>query len=866
MSTMDELQQVLEKMRDAGDLDITARLALLKQASTLYRLPVVAQEGNTLSIRQAIEIAVLNSGGRITTSDGLVWVVSNSSFQKMIARQNQSGEKPFQRERILAIQQLSEIAGNCFPPLIRPCDGRDTDMESIYEYYGEFQAFGEIRKVRLLCKKFKERRSLKVTSKMHSMAMDGESPVARFGTDGVLDDLELVLDVVGSVPERRVPPSVVSTKNTLPARRMIVDSVASMARVKLIAELAGLKKTLTGAGVAPLARMKATSRAGAIRQELGANAGPKSIPFDLSQPDASERALYDYMKTAARHIPAALLPFEMRTVEDLGHAVGQYTRVATATDAILKQGGFNAADTDRAKLDAFDYVANQGVKLAVDTEQLRALDQQADEIMRQSHYEDPEYKKLVDEYDTLSNKFNKITNELYDLIEQEKQALASGNKTSRDDLIRLNVAYERAVDEYKATTKPLVKAYNEFQPKFNAERSKKAMAVYAEAGTAVIQAVLEKSPISHEEAHAWASQQTIDKDAEKKLKASGYKKDQIIADMAEFYRMVAGKSQNIRIALNGAKRASAHGLGNAKGEKIIVIDNNFNKTTLFHELAHFIEDDPIAKGAANGYLIKRRKNADLVRIDQLLPNHGFRKDEVVWEDDFLHPYVGKYYADGCTEVFSMGVQHLATPHAATKLASQDPELFALITGYMTGSVTPAMQAKLNAHKASGGIRASRDEIYEQAIATLAQKIPLTQDGWWDEVQKMPINQKIYLLDYLKHRSKKNTKLEYLGSYGDYRFFYGVFSPIGSGRYVKSWFVAKLGAASFSDDVPDFRDSCPVPESLDFAKVIVAMCEKDTSKRMMFIYRDYCATRNKLSKDPAKMDSLILAAGLEAPTI
>ncbi|MGN8554582.1 UNVERIFIED_CONTAM: hypothetical protein OHV15_18560, partial [Microbacterium sp. SLM126] len=168
--------------------------------------------------------------------------------------------------------------------------------------------------------------------------------------------------------------------------------------------------------------------------------------------------------------------------------------------------------------------------------------------------------------------------------------------------------------------------------------------------------------------------------------------------MAEYYRLSGGKASAIRIGIDGGRRANAVGVTARTDEKVINLGSRFNKTVLFHELAHHLENDPIAMAASNGFLKRRRESDTKFTLRSLTGNKGYGPMEVAYKDGFIDPYVGKVYPGGITEVFSMGVQYLANPSHAAILAAKDPHMLELITGYLSAPLTPAMHAKLNMHQ------------------------------------------------------------------------------------------------------------------------------------------------------------------------
>lgn len=152
---------------------------------------VKAKEGSFLSIEKAISKALSDTSGFVTTGDGMVWALNRKGLNKMVAAQNKDGPKAYQRERILAIQQIVELAHSAKKPVISKDDGRDQMVEAIYSYFAEFSSGGATLRVRILCKKYREQKKT-LKDKMHSIAMDGV-PATLGVADGVLFGLEFVL-------------------------------------------------------------------------------------------------------------------------------------------------------------------------------------------------------------------------------------------------------------------------------------------------------------------------------------------------------------------------------------------------------------------------------------------------------------------------------------------------------------------------------------------------------------------------------------------------------------------------------------------------------------------------------------------------
>lgn len=171
---------------------------------------VKANINATTIIADAIKIAMDNTKGVVTTGDSLIWSISNAALGKMVAGTNKDGIKAYQQERIIAIQQLSELARSAVNPLIREDDGRDAQLDAVYEYNIPFIIDDNTFNVRLLCKKWKIANK-RQKDKMHSIAMDDAiDPAIQTISDGLFIDLELaLLDGAGlENMDNQAPPSV----------------------------------------------------------------------------------------------------------------------------------------------------------------------------------------------------------------------------------------------------------------------------------------------------------------------------------------------------------------------------------------------------------------------------------------------------------------------------------------------------------------------------------------------------------------------------------------------------------------------------------------------------------------------------------
>jgi hypothetical protein len=107
-------------------------------------------------------------------------------------------------------------------------------------------------------------------------------------------------------------------------------------------------------------------------------------------------------------------------------------------------------------------------------------------------------------------------------------------------------------------------------------------------------------------------------------------------------------------------------------------------TTWIHEAGHTFEAvDKDWLNASNEFLDKRRGTEKLQELRTLTGNKAYKDDEVVYEDKFKNPYMGKYYNRQATEITSMGLEWLYKDPAG--FAKEDPEYFEFIVNMLRGT-------------------------------------------------------------------------------------------------------------------------------------------------------------------------------------
>lgn len=219
----------------------------------------------------------------------------------------------------------------------------------------------------------------------------------------------------------------------------------------------------------------------------------------------------------------------------------------------------------------------------------------------------------------------------------------------------------------------------------------------AEFGKVIIARVLEASPVSESEALRWAKSQEIDKAAKATISKT-HSMAGFIHDLADFYRLCGGRLSYVNIV-------DVNHRAHASGDNTYNLGGKADRSVLFHELTHIMERSPSLRAAANSFLDRRTKGDSLESLKSLYPNSNYSHTEVTLKDNFYHPYMGKVYPHGSTEIFTMLTQELADPARAAKLAVNDPESFQFAVGMLSSHTNAerdfsAVEAEENLHVSS----------------------------------------------------------------------------------------------------------------------------------------------------------------------
>ena len=161
--------------------------------------------------------------------------------------------------------------------------------------------------------------------------------------------------------------------------------------------------------------------------------------------------------------------------------------------------------------------------------------------------------------------------------------------------------------------------------------------------------------------------------------ASKHLQRQTIRAAADFCQLT-GKDMGVKAIINEDNRSYANDV-----KMIIGLENGSprgRRQVLFHEMGHFVEfTDPESTKIASDW-VERRADGKSELLKTITVNPNYRDDEIASPDNFFHPYVGKEYEDGFTEVHSMGLEQFSDGYKVTQLFKKDREHFDLITRYI----------------------------------------------------------------------------------------------------------------------------------------------------------------------------------------
>lgn len=576
-------------------------------------------------------------------------------------------------------------------------------------------------------------------------------------------------------------------------------------RLALVRELSGLRSDISGT-LSGMAKMKIVRRITEIRVLLTGRAEVTADDVDINDQEAIDRFVMAEIE---------------RLGDDLTHA--DYTSALMLVSPYLRHGYIKEPDADTTIQEFESFSSVGGGLLPENMDEMLSADASEGEKSNianarrdilDAFWKEPEltekfiaFKQSVsakveetrEALDAVSEEFYKKKPNDWYWTQEYREWESAFNAVKKPFKTR----YTRAYNEREA----LVEAWKQEQIKSRLDEIDALSAKLFEPGRAVIDAVISKSPITPEQADAYASQQVIDSGVKTSLAKIDYPEEKLRADIAEFYRMTGGKVAPLRIRHGsyGGGRASAQNHGD-DDLATIQVGQGFNKKTLWHEMGHCVEyGDDSARHAAYGFLKKRRESDKLFKLNQLTGQsgrYGYKPDEVAYKDKFFHPYVGKYYSHGTTEVISMGFECLSSPEKAAKLAHEDKEHLALVMGYMAQDMRPLQKLRLrksNDKKADVIDKAKTREELVSGVIGYGKKIAKTLDKTHKLDGDLRTAFEFGLVGGNFHRKSFNDKPDFIGRVGNFHVYKGK---------MRNWNTRRVGSGYFMTTVPDGMYAVP----------------------------------------------------------
>lgn len=116
-----------------------------------------------------------------------------------------------------------------------------------------------------------------------------------------------------------------------------------------------------------------------------------------------------------------------------------------------------------------------------------------------------------------------------------------------------------------------------------------------------------------------------------------------------------------------------------KGKSTIGLSRKTNVADLVHEFGHVFEVDYSKVGNSKLQILMGKWRESRVGLEKpKWLGGGFGETEIGWRDKFADKYIGKYYSQNRTEVFSMGMESFARGKGVAW--GVDPEMDSLIIG------------------------------------------------------------------------------------------------------------------------------------------------------------------------------------------
>lgn len=522
------------------------------------------------------------------------------------------------------------------------------------------------------------------------------------------------------------------------------EVMSAKARLNLAREILAIRSGVQ-AGATIAAKVLVNNRIGSIRRVLLGREG-WSILDELMSPSMSRNAI-DRVLEESKSLPPVEAVAVSKYVEAIVESINAVRRAELSQGAPTQQhlpvvGSVVSEEVKNALVDA---QIERG-RLSQDIkDRMPEFKELADKALSINHdvllkEHAPEVYALREAVQDESNRLHKAYRDNSDLeIELSRQIRAKiSNKDDEDEIAELirqknsltesnSLLYKKYSDHWDGELRKALDAAKDAVKQAQA----KLEAPLVEAAQSFTQSVIDASPVSEEQAKQWADSQDVTQQAKARLKKIGYPVEKLRQDMAEFYRFSGGRVAKVRIHSKGDRRANATDIEAHGKEGAIHLDSSFDKRILWHELAHHIEADPVAKLAAGAFIRRRSVDGKAYSLRSLSGHKGYRADEAAYKDHFFSHYVGKIYRDGITEVFSMGVESFSDPLTLGRRLVQDAETLEFVAGYLKQPIHPLARAHMS-------LRGRLIDTTVEANEALGNEV--------EQIQKKLAQQAVYVAD------------------------------------------------------------------------------------------------------------------------
>jgi hypothetical protein len=108
-------------------------------------------------------------------------------------------------------------------------------------------------------------------------------------------------------------------------------------------------------------------------------------------------------------------------------------------------------------------------------------------------------------------------------------------------------------------------------------------------------------------------------------------------------------------------------------------DKGVDRSTLFHEMGHWYEDQSTSiNSASQNFLANRTYGEAAQKMSDITGHPGYKDYEVARPDEFIRAYTGKDYGPFGSEVLSMGFQYMSSN--PSRFMREDPDHFYFTVG------------------------------------------------------------------------------------------------------------------------------------------------------------------------------------------